>query len=83
MKAKYGKFGVWLSENEMHIIRESLDWFENTSHAFDKTSKIGRIKNLQNDLKKIADNGVQIPTKVEIPNADELYNVNIHCKECD
>ena len=81
MQAKYGKFGVWLSENEMHIIKEALEWFENTSHAFDKTSKIGSIKNLRNDLNKISEKGVQIPKKVEIPNEDEVFNVQ--CKECD
>ena len=81
MKAKIGKYGIWLSEQEMAIIQESLEWLENSSHVFDKTSKIGGIKNLRNDLSKIRENGVQIPKKVEIPNEDEVFN--IQCEECD
>tara|TARA_R100001530_G_C4232035_1_gene132907 strand:+ start:375 stop:623 length:249 start_codon:yes stop_codon:yes gene_type:complete len=82
MKDKIGKYGVWLSQNEMSIIEKSLEWLENSSHVFNETSKIGAIKNLQNDLQKIKDNGPQIPKKVEISN-DEYYESQVECKECD
>ena len=82
MSSKVGKYGVWLSPGEMDIIEKSLDWFENSTHYFDRTSKIGAIKNLQNDLQKIKDNGPQIPKKVEISN-DEYYESQVECKESD
>jgi hypothetical protein len=82
MKDKIGKYGVWLSQNEMSIIEKSLEWLENSSHVFNETSKIGAIKNLQNDLQKIKDNGPQIPKKVEISN-DEYHESQVECKECD
>ena len=84
MEAEVGKYGVWLSLSEMAIIEKALEWLENSSHVFKKTSKIGAIKNLRNDLEKIRNNGVQIPKKVEISNEyDERYNNEIECKECD
>ena len=68
MKAEIGKYGIWISQNEMNIIEKALEWMENSSYFFDKTSKIGVIKNLRKDVEKIRKNGVQIPKKVEIPN---------------
>ena len=68
MKAEMGKYGIWISQNEMSIIEKALEWMENSSYFFDKTSKIGVIKNLRKDVEKIRKNGVQIPKKVEIPN---------------
>jgi hypothetical protein len=68
MKAEIGKYGIWISQNEMSIIEKALEWMENSSYFFDKTSKIGVIKNLRKDIEKIRKNGVQIPKKVEIPN---------------
>ena len=84
MEAKdiQGKYGIWLSPSEMMIIERAIDWYENSSHYFDETSKIGAIKNLQNDFQKIRDNGPQIPKKVEISN-DEYYESQVECKECD
>jgi len=82
MKDKIGKYGVWLSQNEMSIIEKSLEWLENSSHVFNETSKIGAIKNLQNDLQKIKDNGPQIPKKVEISD-EEYIQSQVECKECD
>ena len=96
MEAEAGKYGVWLSQNEMAMIEKALEWLENSSHVFKKTSKIGAIKNLRNDLEKIRKNGVQIPKKVEIPKRqqfggdtgvdadyDERYDNEIECEECD
>ena len=68
MKAEIGKYGIWISQNEMNIIEKALEWMENSSYFFDKTSKIGVIKNLRKDIEKIRKNGVQIPKKIEIPN---------------
>ena len=68
MKAEIGKYGIWISQNEMSIIEKALEWMENSSYFFDKTSKIEAIKNLRKDVEKIRKNGVQIPKKVEIPN---------------
>ena len=82
MEAEIGKYGVWLSQSEMDIIEKSLEWMENSSHVFEKTSKIGAIKNLRNDLEKIRKNRVQIPKKVEIPE-DAYVASQIECKECD
>ena len=84
MEAEIGKYGVWLSEGDMHIIEKALDWLENSSYVFNETSKIGSIKNLRRDFQKIKAGGVQIPKKVEISNDyDERYNNEIECKECD
>lgn len=82
MEAETGKYGVWLSQSEMATIEKALEWLENSSHVFKKTSKIGAIKNLRNDLEKIRKNGVQIPKKVEIPE-DAYVASQIECKECD
>ena len=82
MEAEAGKYGVWLSQSEMATIEKALEWLENSSHVFKKTSKIGAIKNLRNDLEKIRKNGVQIPKKVEIPE-DAYVESQIECKECD
>tara|TARA_R100000656_G_scaffold342_1_gene527 strand:- start:289 stop:537 length:249 start_codon:yes stop_codon:yes gene_type:complete len=82
MEAESGKYGVWLSQSEMATIEKALEWLENSSHVFKKTSKIGAIKNLRNDLEKIRKNGVQIPKKVEIPE-DAYVESQIECKECD
>ena len=57
MEAEAGKYGVWLSQSEMAMIEKALEWLENSSHVFKKTSKIGAIKNLRNDLEKIRKNG--------------------------
>ena len=84
MEAEVGKYGVWLSEGDMQIIEKSLDWLENSSYAFNETSKIGAIKILRRDLQKIKADGVQIQKKVEISNDyDEHYNNEVKCKECD
>ena len=82
MEAEVGKYGVWLSQSEMAMIENALDWIDNSSHVFEKTSKIGAIKNLRNDLEKIRKNGVQIPKKVEILK-DEYIESQIECEECD
>ena len=82
MEAEAGKYGVWLSQSEMAMIEKALEWLENSSHVFKKTSKIGAIKNLRNDLEKIRKNGVQIPKKVEILK-DEYIESQIECEECD
>jgi len=84
MEAEVGKYGVWLSEGDMQIIEKSLDWLENSSYAFNETSKIGAIKILRRDFQKIKADGVQIQKKVEISNDyDEHYNNEVKCKECD
>lgn len=96
MEAEIGKYGVWLSEGDMHIIEKALDWLENSSYVFNETSKIGSIKNLRRDFQKIKAGGVQIPKKVEISKRqqfggdtgvdadyDEHYSNEIECKECD
>ena len=84
MEAEVGKYGVWLSEGDMQIIEKSLDWLENSSYAFNETSKIGAIKILRRDFQKIKAGGVQIQKKVEISNDyDEHYNNEVKCKECD
>ena len=96
MEAEVGKYGVWLSEEDMQIIERALDWIENGSYAFNETSKIGAIKNLRRDFQKIKANGTQIPEKVEIPKQqqfggdtgvdadyDKHYNNEIKCGECD
>jgi hypothetical protein len=80
-----GKYGIWVSPSEMMIIEKALDWYENSSHYFEKTSKIGVIKNLQNDFQKIRDNGPQIPKKVEISNEITEQDVieSTVCEECE
>ena len=84
MEAEVGKYGVWLSEEDMQIIERALDWIENGSYAFNETSKIGAIKILRRDFQKIKADGVQIQKKVEISNDyDEHYNNEVKCKECD
>ena len=84
MKAEVGKYGIWLAQDEMAIIEKALEWLENSSHTFDKTSKIGAIKNLRNDFEKIRKNGVQIPKKVEIPNEMTEQDVlDSICEECE
>lgn len=84
MEAEVGKYGVWLSESDMQIIEKSLDWLENSSYAFNETSKISAIKILRRDFQKIKAGGVQIQKKVEISNDyDEHYNNEVKCKECD
>ena len=96
MEAKIGKYGIWLSQNEINIVEKSLEWFENSSHTFNETSKIGSIRNLRNDFEKIRKNGMQIPKKVDIPKIqqfggdtgvdadyDNHYHEEIKCGECD
>ena len=83
-----GKYGIWLTQNDMAIIEKALEWLENTSHTFDKISKIGAIKNLRNDLSKIRESGPQIPKKIDkdaFVDDDSTYYENnaIQCKECD
>ena len=87
-----GKYGIWLTQNEMAIIEKALEWLENTSHTFDKISKIGAIKNLRNDLSKIRESGPQIPKKIDkvdysesrVDDDSTSYENNaIQCKECD
>ena len=82
MEAETGKYGVWLSQSEMAMIEKALEWLENSSHVFKKTSKIGAIKNRRNDLETIRKNGAQIPKKVEIPE-DAYIESQIECEECD
>jgi len=79
MEAKTGKYGIWISDEEMRIIQNALEWLENS--CCNEIPKIGDVKNLRNDLEKIKKNGMQIPKKVEIPNEEDVFN--IQCKECD
>ena len=79
MEAKIGKYGIWISDEEMRIIQNALEWLENS--CGNEIPKIGDVKNLRNDLEKIKKNGMQIPKKVEIPNEEDVFN--IQCKECD
>ncbi len=79
MKAKIGKYGIWISDEEMRIIQNALEWLENS--CCNEIPKIADVKNLRNDLEKIKKNGMQIPKKVEIPNEEDVFN--IQCKECD
>ena len=79
MKAKIGKYGIWISEKEMSMIQNALEWLENS--CCNEIPKIADVKNLRNDLEKIKKNGMQIPKKVEIPNENEVFN--IQCEECD
>ena len=79
MKAKTGKYGIWISDEEMRIIQNALEWLENS--CCNEIPKIADVKNLRNDLEKIKKNGMQIPKKVEIPNEEDVFN--IQCKECD
>tara|TARA_R100000781_G_C4001753_1_gene100553 strand:- start:56 stop:334 length:279 start_codon:yes stop_codon:yes gene_type:complete len=92
MKAKINKYGIWISEEEMRIIQNALELYHNDSYlkrqkvllensSCNGIPKIADVKNLRNDLSKIRENGVQIPKKVEIPNEDEVFN--IQCEECD
>ena len=96
MESEVGKYGVWLSEEDMQIIERALDWMENGSYAFNETSKIGAIKNLRRDFQKIKADGMQIPKKVEIPERqqfgddtgvdddyDKHYHEEVKCGECD
>ena len=79
MEAKTGKYGIWISDEEMRIIQNALEWLENS--CCNEIPKIADLKNLRNDLEKIKKNGMQIPKKVEIPNEEDVFN--IQCKECD
>tara|TARA_R100001594_G_scaffold12115_5_gene27065 strand:+ start:1250 stop:1489 length:240 start_codon:yes stop_codon:yes gene_type:complete len=79
MEAKIGKYGIWISDEEMRIIQNALEWLENS--CCNEIPKIADVKNLRNDLEKIKKNGMQIPKKVEIPNEEDVFN--IQCKECD
>ena len=79
MEAKIGKYGIWISDEEMRIIQTALEWLENS--CCNEIPKIADLKNLRNDLEKIKKNGMQIPKKVEIPNEEDVFN--IQCKECD
>ena len=79
MKAEIGKYGIWISDEEMRIIQNALEWLENS--CCNEIPKIADVKNLRNDLEKIKKNGMQIPKKVEIPNEEDVFN--IQCKECD
>jgi hypothetical protein len=79
MEAKIGKYGIWISDEEMRIIQNALEWLENS--CCNEIPKIADLKNLRNDLEKIKKNGMQIPKKVEIPNEEDVFN--IQCKECD
>jgi hypothetical protein len=79
MEAKIGKYGIWISEKEMSMIQNALEWLENS--CCNEIPKIADVKNLRNDLEKIKKNGMQIPKKVEIPNEEDVFN--IQCKECD
>lgn len=85
-----GKYGIWLTQNDMAIIEKALEWLENTSHTFDKISKIGAIKNLRNDLSKIRESGPQMQKNIVINDDGQIYdptniyeNNAIQCKECD
>ena len=53
MEAEVGKYGVWLSEEDMYIIEKALNWLESGSYVFNETSKIGSIKNLRRDFVNI------------------------------
>ena len=79
MKAKIGKYGIWISEKEMSMIQNALEWLENS--CCNEIPKIADVKNLRNDLEKIKKNGMQVPKKVEISNENEVFN--IQCEECD
>jgi hypothetical protein len=79
MEAKENRYGIWLSEEEMSMIQNALEWMQNS--CCNEIPKIADLKNLRNDLEKIKKNGMQIPKKVEIPNEEDVFN--IQCKECD
>ena len=79
MEAKENRYGIWLSEEEMSMIQNALEWMQNS--CCNEIPKIADLKNLRNDLEKIKKNGMQIPKKVEIPNEEAVFN--IQCKECD
>jgi hypothetical protein len=84
MKGEPGKFGVWLSQSEMALIQDSLEWQENCYYHFKRNSKIASIKNLRNDLSKIQDKGPQMQKPVE--NLNEEYEderMNNICEECE
>ena len=84
MEAKIGKYGIWVSNNEMDIILKALSWYENSCYSFDKTSNVGLIKNLRKDFDKIQQDGVQVPKSLDNSKLDdEQYNDLIKCKECD
>ena len=68
-----------LSEEEMSMIQNALEWMQNS--CCNEIPKIADLKNLRNDLEKIKKNGMQIPKKVEIPNEEDVFN--IQCEECD
>ena len=79
MEAKENRYGIWLSEEEMSMIQNALEWMQNS--CCNEIPKIADLKNLRNDLEKIKKNGMQIPKKAEIPNEEDVFN--IQCKECD
>ena len=79
MEAKENRYGIWLSEEEMSMIQNALEWMQNS--CCNEIPKIADLKNLRNDLEKIKKNGIQIPKKVEIPNEEDVFN--IQCEECD
>ena len=79
METKENRYGIWLSEEEMSMIQNALEWMQNS--CCNEIPKIADLKNLRNDLEKIKKNGMQIPKKVEIPNEEDVFN--IQCKECD
>ena len=61
------------------MIQNALEWMQNS--CCNEIPKIADLKNLRNDLEKIKKNGMQIPKKVEIPNEEDVFN--IQCEECD
>ena len=79
MEAKENRYGIWLSEEEMSMIQNALEWMQNS--CCNEIPKIADLKNLRNDLEKIKKNGMHIPKKVEIPNEEDVFN--IQCEECD
>ena len=81
MEVKTNRYGVWLSEEEMSMIQNALEWMQNSCCNVDGIPKIAHVKNLRDDLEKIKKNGMQIPKKVEIPNEEDVFN--IQCEECD
>jgi len=79
MEAKENRYGIWLSEEEMSMIQNALEWMQNS--CCNEIPKMTDLKNLRYDLEKIKKNGMQIPKKVEIPNEEDVFN--IQCEECD
>ena len=82
MEAKENRYGIWLSEEEMSMIQNALEWMQNS--CCNEIPKIADVKNLRNDLSKIQENGPQIPETVE--NSDEIYEddrMKNVCEECE